>query len=455
MTCQQAHQELKAYLDGELPLFDRWIVSCHLRTCAVCQDEMTSLEHIGRTVKTLKDAGAPSAAFREEIMARFRAERSQIMNPHKASASSARRTRVRWQPVGAAIAALLVVWALGNTLVQQSWHKRGMPQEANKSPMMAKMMAKMGGPASPGALDTESYPVGAKMQMPAGGRMMGGAPPTAARSAEEARATSASPTTSRIAYAGRKIIQTADITLEVESFQGAYEQVVSIARKYGGFVADSYSQVDAEGYRQGNITIRVPGEAFEKAVKEIYGLGEVITQQIQGRDVTDEYVDTQARIRNLRRTEERFLAILKRMTRLDDILRMEQEITRVRGEIEQMQAHLINLERQSALVTVSVAIQQKREVPLPKRSSWSFWNIVREAINSLLETGKEAISSLMFLVKGIMTVLIWVAVYIPFWGAALLLFLLYRNKKRMEEKARGSESQERVESAETQQTSTP
>ena len=111
--------------------------------------------------------------------------------------------------------------------------------------------------------------------------------------------------------------------------------------------------------------VRVPVDRFEDFVRQISRLGEVRTSHIGSQDVTEEYFDLEARIRNKQEEEKRLLKHLADSTgKLEDILKVEHELTRVRGEIEQMQGRLRFLANQTEMSTVTItATELKNDTP--------------------------------------------------------------------------------------------
>ncbi|HXF83004.1 MAG TPA: DUF4349 domain-containing protein, partial [bacterium] len=126
----------------------------------------------------------------------------------------------------------------------------------------------------------------------------------------------------------------------------------------GGFVAAS-STSRADRTPQGAFTVRVPAARFSAVLLEVERLGTVESRRVSGQDVTEEFVDLQARLRNLERHESRLQSFMDRATRVGDLLAIERELARVRGEIEVLTGRLRFLEHQVALATVEVALRQK------------------------------------------------------------------------------------------------
>jgi hypothetical protein len=101
-------------------------------------------------------------------------------------------------------------------------------------------------------------------------------------------------------------------------------------------------------------------------------LGTVRSRQITGQDVTEEYVDFEARVRNLERQEARLLTFMDKATRIPDLLAIEQEVARVRGEIERLTGRMRFLSGKVEMATVQTDVTQK-----PKKAPGGFWDLDR------------------------------------------------------------------------------
>src|SRR5437867_1108146 len=113
---------------------------------------------------------------------------------------------------------------------------------------------------------------------------------------------------------------------------------------------------------------RVPAPRFADVLAQVEELGHVQQRRISGQDVTEEYVDLQARIRNLERYEQRLLAFADRAAKVSDLLAIEQELARVRGEIEMLTGRARYLDRQVDLASIQVSAHEQA------KASGGFWD---------------------------------------------------------------------------------
>jgi hypothetical protein len=156
----------------------------------------------------------------------------------------------------------------------------------------------------------------------------------------------------------QRIIQNAERSLDVEDMDVALEELQRAVRAAGGLVADSYQYGKKGELRNANLTLRIPEARFESFLEEVDSLGKVTSGRKYINDVTMEYMDLEARIRNLERQEERLLSVLDKAETVEDILRVEQELSRIRGQLESMTAQFRHLRDRVDYSTVQVYLRE-------------------------------------------------------------------------------------------------
>lgn len=192
----------------------------------------------------------------------------------------------------------------------------------------------------------------------------------------------------------RTIIRTASLDLTVDSVTRAFEDVGRLATAAGGFVASSSlgkQRIGDDEYQVGSITIRVPDREFEGVMARLRGLAvDVVNESSETSDVTEEFTDLQARLRNLEATERQYLAFLERAQDLDDILVITDRINQVRAEIERTQGRINLLQNLSELATITAHLTPAAaETPGPSPEPDGVTNpstAAREAWERSLET---------------------------------------------------------------------
>lgn len=158
--------------------------------------------------------------------------------------------------------------------------------------------------------------------------------------------------------AERMIVRTGTMSLKVKSVAKAADQVKEIADRLGGYVVSSTFH-GREEERRATISIRVPAEKYDEATKELRGLAvEVISESTKAKDVTEEYVDLESKLRNLEATEEQYLTLMEKAKTVDEMLKIQRELSKVREDIEKTKGRMQYLERTSATSLIEIRLEQ-------------------------------------------------------------------------------------------------
>ncbi|MEO0474896.1 MAG: DUF4349 domain-containing protein [Planctomycetota bacterium] len=227
----------------------------------------------------------------------------------------------------------------------------------------------------------------------------------------------------------RKIIFNANIQLVVDEFEGVTKAVSSLAKKHGGFIANSNIRGSEGEPRSGNWTLRIPSQNFDSFLDGSKGLGQVRSLSQDSKEVTAEYVDLQARVRNLKAEEERLHKHLDESTRsLKDILEVEQQLARVRGEIERMQGRLNVLKDLTSLSTVTISIEEIKDyIPEPTEEPGFATQVARTWSDSLGGVGAFFTGASLFVVGFVP----WLAVLLPLGFVAWMIFKRVRRSVKL------------------------
>ena len=153
----------------------------------------------------------------------------------------------------------------------------------------------------------------------------------------------------------RKIINTASITIEVTGIETTIESIKSITDRSGGYVENLSSHSD-QTHPQANLTIRVPQSKFNSIIQSLKALGEVKNHSSGTEDVSEQFVDMEARLRSLAAEETSLLSLLDSVEGISDILSIERELYRVRSDIERYQGQLNFLESKVNLSTIFITL---------------------------------------------------------------------------------------------------
>lgn len=191
----------------------------------------------------------------------------------------------------------------------------------------------------------------------------------------------------------RRIIYTSEVELVAEDLTKTEAALQRLVKANGGFVAGMEVSGTPRAPRSGRWTVRIPVDRFDAFMNAVTGLGELQRIHTDSQDVTEEYVDLEARLANKRVEERRLLQHLTRNTaKLEEILAVEKELSRVREESEQMEGRRRLLANQTELTTVTISLSEVQEYRPPREPGFG---------NQLLRAFVDSASSLRDVLKGL------------------------------------------------------
>jgi hypothetical protein len=156
----------------------------------------------------------------------------------------------------------------------------------------------------------------------------------------------------------RMIVRTGDMAMVVDDVESSIDSIKQLAETYEGWVVSSSMWKNGEALA-GSISIRVLAEHFDSALKALRAMAvEVQYENTSSRDVTEEYVDLSASLENLEATEQQLQVIMDKAETVEDILDVQRELTRVRGEIEQTKARMQYLEQTSSTSIIHIQLEE-------------------------------------------------------------------------------------------------
>ncbi len=181
----------------------------------------------------------------------------------------------------------------------------------------------------------------------------------------------------------RKIVKTAEIGIRSERVRESAARAQKVAAQFGGSVLSAQIHQDY-GHVSANLVLVVPSPEFEKALDELRDVGEEITvDTVRGEDVTEEFVDLEARERNLLAAEQSLLGLYDQAQSVNDALAIERELANIRGQIEQVQGRIQYLEERTATSQITLDIQPVASPTTPP-PAWNPARVVAQAWNASL-----------------------------------------------------------------------
>jgi len=216
-------------------------------------------------------------------------------------------------------------------------------------------------------------------------------------------------------FGSPKVIKNGQVELRVErdTFGDSVDEVMLLARRLGGSVQST--AIDDSGDGRGTVIVRVPSDRFEDALTELRDIGRIESQFVDTQDVTDEFVDLEARIRNARTAERVLLNLMNEATTIADTIRVQNQLERVQENIERMRGRLRVLEDQTSFSTLAVDVVEEGA---PKEDP-------AEA-GTLIKAWRDAVDGFMGVVSG---VIVASGVVLPIAVMALIVALLVRRMR--------------------------
>ena len=210
------------------------------------------------------------------------------------------------------------------------------------------------------------------------------------------------------AGADRKIVRTSSLDMVVTHPTEVAGKIGAIAESLGGYLESSNR--GGEDATSGTLTIRVPADQFEKALGEIRKLGlRIESEKVDAQDVTRQFVDQDARIRNLRAEEAGYLFIMKQAKTVKDMLAVSEQLSQVRGEIEEQQAEFNTLSRRIETVGIAISLRNEPAPPPGLALNWHPGDQLKESLHDGLDSVASYAATMTAILFYLPATLLWVA----------------------------------------------
>jgi len=375
-----AHDQLA---DGERAAFEQHLAAC--TSCRALQEEEKQMHQLLENTLATESA---DPAFEERMVRRFR---DKLPAPnHGLGMVLANLLRMRATQITAAVALLLTLVQVGKMITGEQPLYLGARQSAGLelaesgklgdlinqrlTSMPNRPTEEHAAPQTKEEEATSAFATGAPMELKKSlddkTKSVAAVPATSDRQEADRPDSSAAPGAdqfeSRAVPApaapadSRKLIRNAELDLEVVNYEVALQRLTTFANEEKGFVGTESSAKLPNGKLQGKVVIKVVPENLDRFLEKARGLGELKNQTLGTEDVTKAYFDTDARLRNAKRMEERLLQMLDKNTgKVSDLLQVEKELGRVREQIEQMQGELKYYDALVQYATVTISLAEK------------------------------------------------------------------------------------------------
>jgi hypothetical protein len=214
----------------------------------------------------------------------------------------------------------------------------------------------------------------------------------------------------------RLVIQESDVSLLVKDVVDVRNKILEHAKSIGGYMVNA-STSSPEDVPYSSVIIRVPSDKLQATLDYLHSLSvKVVSENLVGQDVTDQYVDIDTRIATYEKTKAKYQEILDRATTITDITNLTREIINTQAQIDSLKGQQDALEKNAQMARLTIYLSTD-EIALPYAPSETFRpNVIF----------KLAVRSLIGFARNLATLAIWLGVYAVIWVPALILYITVR-----------------------------
>jgi hypothetical protein len=392
-------EEVMAYLDGELEARRAAALAAHLVSCSECQEVAQGFRALSERMLSF-EVEHPAAGMNETVLGALESGKS----ANEAGASRALNHRVwNWRQVFArprnwaiacAAAAVVAILAIG---IPNRRQPGSLPLNGRNFTDIVKLEREQNATSSAYKSSLSKDDNGSAEPEPA--------PPLAD---EELKAPES---------VGPMIVEAAALTILASNYDEASGAIEKLAAAHGGYVEKLDAKAQTGNARELTAALRIPTKQLDGFLADVRKLGHVEEETRSNEEVSDQYVDLQARLRSARATEQRLIELLGTRTgKLQDVLEAERELARVRGEIESMQGQSALLVHRVNYATVQVDLNEEYRQVLGSGPISTGMKIRNAAVDGLRNLRDGAVGLLVFLFAVGPSLLFWMAILlIPGW----------------------------------------
>lgn len=403
MKCNEISDKLSLYIDNELSDEEMHLMEEHLQSCEKCQNELEEYKNLISVLQSLPEEEPPEGyckRLHDKLL-----ENSSQPKTKKKALNIKSFNRYRWLKYGSIAAALVLVFLVvninnfgGMKAKNESYDMSSAesPAESNGSAQQAPSVAPQTEAAMPEEAAEMKYD---EEQMYVRGEM-GGSNDSIMLSSIKAEKE-------------MKIIKTGTISAQTEDYDMFLNDLSMKISSLGGFLESNNTEVyqvyDDNKLMYGSLIIRVPQESFYELVEYLENNTEVRRKNINETDVTKEYYEKDNKVKNLEIQEQHLRELFEKATTVEEMLLIENELRRVRTEIDALNIRLSDINDRAAMSTINLEIEEVMTASLTLKTKDSVWerskngfiNTVNGIIRALENLFVNIVSSLPILIPAI------------------------------------------------------
>lgn len=423
MDCELVRSLMSSYIDRDINEIDKNEVEEHLKMCQECMDEYRLLLSTVQYCNSMEEIELPMN-FHDELYEKLKASNDKKY--------SKKHFRINWK-WAAGIAAVFIVAVIGiSQLPNLAQKDMAASEEAGYGYSQAAGSSAPAEDASEGAYERENVNFAMdSVQSNAGAVNDENMNKLSIAFNKDTKAKEKSETESQ-SY-DRKIIVSGSISIEVTDFDNRMKSLMDLAQRHGGYIensnVDNNGSYYVEGKRQytktGNISLRIPSDKFQIVLDEVKSMGEVKNENTNSVDISDAYYDTATRIENLKVQENRLRELLALAKNVDEILKIENELNRVRSEIDLMSTDIKRWDKQVSMSSLYINLREVKDSQLTGMDVTTTWG----------KAYKGFIKAINNVIRGIEALFVFIVTALPYIATlAVILSIFYYVVRRIRSK---------------------
>jgi len=419
-----APEEIMAHLDGELSPARAHSVSTHLDSCSACQEFAASLRSTSQSLSSWTTGPNPAGLENKVILAASKSPSQTGSLGSNRFPRTHRWTRKQWIG-GLAVTAAATVF-LFSISIPTLHRSQSVAQKASVLTHLREQKAQVtyGQPVDNARVNSEeeqqdSARLGSTYYSQA---LSAPAPPASAKALKETTTLQLNGKLQGATgpqQAGPMIARTVSLSIIAKDFDSSRASLDAILVRHNGYSANLSVSTPQDAARSLQASLRIPAPQLPTALAELKALGRAEAENQSGEEVTQQHADLVARLKNSRETEQRLQAILTLRTgKISDVLEVEQEIARVRGEIEQMEAEQKNLGHRVDFATIDLKLSEEYKAKLDSPTPAISTLFHNAAVNGYRNVADTLLSIVLFFAEYGPVLVFWLLVFfIPAWLA--------------------------------------
>ncbi|NLM12932.1 MAG: DUF4349 domain-containing protein [Epulopiscium sp.] len=378
MSCEQFREAMSPYIDGLLEDNEKLLFEEHLKSCPNCNEEFEQFKEIMKEIHSLPEIELPDH-YHEELLLKLYQKKEERKHQRKVFYQN-------WKVLSTLAAGLILL-----IFVIENLGNMGMDAKQELATEQA----------APGAGTAGVYDMAVEEESASNPMIFSTERATAnevTRDGVESLAQENTQTFMKVEKSSiteRKIIYESFMSIEVDVFDDTISKIKAITDQSGGYVENSssyiyYSEPERDIYlKQGSIKIRIPVEQYGAIQEQISKLGHLIHQQETSTNVTEQYIETESRIRMLEVEQERLLEIMKKAEKVEDLIKLEQRLNEIRTDIEIYKSKIKNWDQLVSFSTFTIEIKEVKEVEYIKSTDPNFKTKIQSSFIKSLNDVRE------------------------------------------------------------------